>query len=120
MLVYLKEQMGRTEINGHAICGKYYNYGRGGPANISRQLYLKHREVLIEVPITSEWLSEKFGKEFPPIKFTIEEMYRIKWRTLVSIARLMGIEYVGNSNKEPSNLHTRALRLSVIKRIEGI
>lgn len=120
MLVYLKEPMGRTELDGHVVCGEYYNYGRLGPANIPRRVYLKHREVLKEVPITSEWLSKSFNRPFPPVKFTVDEMHKVNWSTLVQIARLMGIEYIGDVRHKSTELQRRALRRGVLKRIEEI
>jgi len=120
VLVYLKESMGRTELDGYVVCGEYYNYGRLGPANIPRQVYMKNKNVLLQVPITGEWLSKRFNKEFPTVRFTVEEMYRINWPTLVHIGRLMGIEYIGNERSQPSELHGRAMRRNILKRIEEL
>ena len=120
MLVYLKEPMGCTEIDGYVICGKYYNYGRRGPANVPRKIYLKNKEILKEVPITGEWLSKAFNADFPSVKFTVTEMYRVNWPTLVEIARLRGIEYIGDVRRKSSELQRRALRKNILKRIENV
>lgn len=120
MLVYLKEPMGKTEIDGYIITGEYYNYGKLGPANVPRKVFLKNISILIEVPITDKWLSEKFNKDFPEVKFTITQMFEMDWTTLVQIARLMGIPYIDSGRKAPSKEYRKALRKSVIGKIDEV
>lgn len=119
MFVYLKQPMGSAIIAGQSIAGKYFDRGRNGPANVPRQLFLKHKDVLEEFEITGNWLERKFGRPFPSVTFKPSTMWQLDFYTVIEIARLLGIDYKSRVNKEYSDIEKRALRRSVLSRIEG-
>lgn len=119
MYVYLKEPMAHAIIDGIALYGKYYARGSFGATNVSRQFYTKHKEVLEEFEITSEWLKRKFNKEFPSLAFTPKNFWTIDFHTVVEFARLLGIDYKWSSQREFTDVEKRALRRSVLARIEN-
>jgi hypothetical protein len=119
MLVYLSQPMSACKIDGQPVYGKYFARGSFGPTNIPKATYLKNKDILEEFVITSEWLSRKFGKEFPSIAFTPSTFWTIDFQLVIEVARVLGIDYKSRGNKEYSDIEKRALRRSVLSRIEG-
>lgn len=119
MFVYLKEPMGSSVICGYNVYGKYYSRGAFGPANIPRNVYFKHRHVLEEFVITGEWLERRFGRPFPSLSFIPSDMWMLDFYTTIELARALGIDYKTRGNKEYTDIEKRALRRSVLGKIEG-
>lgn len=111
--------MGHAVIAGKPVYGKYYCRGKFGPTSISKTEYLKNRDVLEEFEITSAWLSRKYQKEFPSLCFKPSNFWQVDFKTAIELARLIGIDYVTKGNREYSDLEKRALRRSILSRIEG-
>lgn len=114
MLVYLREEMGYTQLDGYRIYGKKYAYGSFGPADLPIELYKKNKKILEDAKYTKAWLDKKFGKDFPAISFTVDDLYKMKFSSMVEIASLMGIKYAGPTNKNPTVRERHALRKSII------
>lgn len=112
MLVYLKSPMGYTTLDGIRVYGKYYNYGSFGPSDIPFQTYKRHKDILEDAVYTKEWLESKFKKEFPDISFTVQDIFGLDSKTLISLARLVGVNYT--SNKELTINERYSLRKSLI------
>jgi hypothetical protein len=66
MLVYCKNELGRSDIGGKPIYGKRYCRGRFGPTEITNADYMGNAPTLERVPYTTEYLEEKYGTKFPP------------------------------------------------------
>jgi len=120
MFVYLKEPMGCTTLDGKTLCGKYYARGSFGPTSVTRDFFHKNKDRLEEFEFTSEWLSRKFSKQFPAVSFTPTTFWLIDFKTVIDIARLVGIDYVSKGNREYSDIEKRALRRSILSKIEGV
>jgi hypothetical protein len=116
MLVYCKEPMGYTSIDGKRIYGKYFNYGNFGATNISRRVFRKHRDVLEEVEYDERILEKIFGVQFPPVRFKISEFWKVEFDMLIEIARCLGIEYIKGKNN-PTDIEKRALRRGILSKI---
>lgn len=116
MLVYAKNPMGYLSLGPHRIYGKYFNYGRFGPANIPKKLYRANKDILVEAEYTTEWLEEKFGGKFPELQFKLSEFWRVDTETLVELARLVGVDYINRRGK-PTDLELRALRRAILIKI---
>lgn len=114
VLVYLKEEMGYTQIEGYRVYGKKYAYGSFGPVDLPADLYKKNKAILEDAKYTREWLEEKFNKKFPAIAFTVDDLYKMKFSAMVEIAKLMGIKYAGVTGKNPTVRERHALRKSII------
>ena len=117
VLVYLKESMGCSTINGHRVYGRFYAYGSFGPTSLSRKVFLKHKEILEEAEISKEWLRSKTGKEFPT-GFKISELYNFDFDTTINIAKLLGINYI--KSKKPTSAEQSALRKSIMNKIDSL
>jgi hypothetical protein len=114
MLVYLKEPMGYSTIEGKRVYGRYYSYGSFGPTDIPRKVYFKHRDVLEEVKVTGDWLSKKTGKVFPSVSFRTTRMSDdLDLETTIEIAELLGIKYIRTKKTDRAALHR-----AIVKRIE--
>lgn len=114
MLVYFKEPMSYLNIDGYKIYGKKYAYGSFGSTDIPIELYKKHEHVLIDAEYTARWLETRFGKKFPPISFTIKDLYSMEDSKLVDIAKLVGVKYHYRKSNELSIKERHALRKSII------
>lgn len=114
MLVYLKEPMGYTQIDGYRIYGTKYAYGSFGPTDVPADLHRKHADILIDAKYTKQWLEEKFNKQFPSISFTVNDLYKMDFQAMVEIARLVGVKYAGTINKKPTTRERHALRKSIV------
>lgn len=119
MLVYLKEPMGNTTLDGKTLCGKYYARGAFGPTKVSKDYFNKNKDRLEEFEYTQDWLERKYSKRFPPVSFTPSTFWTIDFKTVIDIARLVGIDYVSKGNREYSDIEKRALRRSILNKIEG-
>lgn len=118
MLVYHRDSMGYTSIGDTRVYGEYYCYGSFGAAEILYKDYCRNKENLIEVPITGEWLSSKFGKTFPSCKFKYTEMRKLNFDTVIEIAILLGIDY--KKSRHPTDKDKTALKKAVMKKIDGL
>jgi len=116
MLVYHIEPMGYTSVDGQRVYGKYFSYGRFGPTEITYKQFCKYRDILVECPITGEWLTNKFGKKFPDCSFKYTEMRKLDFATLIKIARLLDIDY--RKPRHPTDRDRRALKNAVIRKID--
>lgn len=118
MLVRTKEPMGYTTIDGKRVYGEGFSYGRFAPTEITYKLYREYKEVLKEVPITGEWLSERFGGKFPDVSLTYENTYEnITFDELIDVARNLGVNYIKSAR--PTRNEKRALRRTVISIIDS-
>lgn len=118
MLVRTKEPMGYTTICGKRVYGEAFSYGRFAPTEITYDIYRKNKNILKEVPITPQWLSERFGGSFPNTLLTYENTFEnITFDDLIQIAQNLGIEYIKSA--KPSKSEKRALRRSVISIIDS-
>lgn len=114
MLVFLREPMGYTQLDGHRVYGRKYAYGSFGPTDLPTDLYKKHKDILEDAKYTKVWLDNKFKQNFPDIAFTASDLYRMDFEAMVDIARKMGIKYVWTTNKKPTTKERHALRRSII------
>ena len=112
MLVYHKEPMGYTTIDGKRVYGKFFNYGNFGPTDLPRSVFRKHKDELEEVEYDEKILEKKFGVAFPRVTFKISELWKLDFNKLIDIARLIGIKYI--PSRSPTDSERRALRKSVI------
>lgn len=119
MLVYHKLPMGHAVIAGKPVYGKYYCRGKFGPTSIPKSEYLKNRDVLEEFEITSEWLNRKYGVEFPTLAFRPSNFWHLDFNTVIELARLIGIKYIKKRGGKYNDIEKRALRKSILSRIEG-
>ncbi len=99
MLVHHKELLGYIQLGTQRIYGRGYAFGTMPAANISLDLYKKYSEILEPAHYTSTWLAAKFQREFPPTRFLIKELRHMDDDTLVSIARLCGVNYMHGRGK---------------------
>ena len=111
--------MGITKIDGKDIYGKYYARGVFGPTSISRECFFIHKDILEEFEYTQDWLERKYSVPFPSISFTPKVFWTLDFKTVIDIARLVGIDYVSRGNKEYSDIERRALRRSILLKLEG-
>lgn len=116
MLVYHKEPMGYTSIGGTRVYGKYFNYGNFGATDIPRSVFRKNKDLLEEVEYNENVLEEIFNCKFPAVRFKISELWRVDFKTLIQIAKALGIEYIKN-NGNPTDIEKRALRRGVLSKI---
>jgi hypothetical protein len=120
MFVYLKQPMGCMSRDGYNFYGRYYCRGAFGPTSVPKDYYLKNRDVLEEMEITSDWLVRKFNRPFPQVSFKPSTFWQIDFYTTVEIARALGIDYKWKANREYTDVEKRALRRSIMRRIEGM
>ena len=111
MLVYLKTPMGYTQLGPYRIYGRKYAYGSFGSTDIPKGLYEENKNILEEAEYTGDWLSDRFDKYFPNIKFKLSELYRINNESLYEIAEGVGIKYL--RKKKLSVAEKRALCRSI-------
>lgn len=117
MLVYHKDPIGYVQFGRYRVYGEYYNYGIHGPADIPRKIFLRNREQLIEVAYTKDYLEERYGGEFPSVKFRQTMIRLVDFKTTIELARALGIDYkksVGKSTRD----ERRALRRSIVNKLE--
>ena len=114
MLVYLKEPMGYTELDGYRVYGCKYAYGSFGSTDLPMAIYKKYKDRLEHAQYTTEWLEKKFNRPFPKLAFTIDSLYKMDFLVLVEIAKLVGIDYRVRAKKNPTVIERNALRRSVI------
>ena len=119
MLVYLKQPMGHTSIDGYRVYGKQYAYGSFGATNISLSLYDKYRVILECADYHWKWLEEKFGKEFPKISLNMSNLYYLDIDILIHVARSVGIKYYKPRRVtiEQKKTLCRIIRKIIIERI---
>lgn len=86
--------MSYTLINDKRVYGRKFAYGSLGPTDISIDVYNEKKDILSEAEYTREWLSNKFGKEFPNISFKPSQLYKLDLSTLTQIAHGVGIKYI--------------------------
>lgn len=101
MLVYLKNPMSYTSIDGKRVYGEKYAYGSMGPTSISIESYVKHKDILKETSYTKDWLDMRFNKDFPNISFKISEINKLDYTTLSKIANLIGLKHHKGKQKPP-------------------
>lgn len=115
MLVYLKEPMGYSVIDGRRVYGRFYAHGAFGPVNLPRSVYLEHKDILEEIEISKEWLKKKTGKEFPA-SFKTSELFLLDFDVTVEIAALLGIDYI--KSKTVTRKQKAALHRAIISKID--
>lgn len=94
MLVYLKQPMYHTTIDGYRVYGRKYAYGSFGATNIPINVYKQNIDILEEASYHWKWLEEKFVKEFPKISLDMSNIYYLDIKVLIKIAHLIGIKYI--------------------------
>ena len=118
MLVYLKEPMGRSIVDGYKVYGRYYSYGSFGHTNLPRKTFLKNKDVLEETPITGAWLTKMTGKFFPSLSFLTSEFYLVDYDIVITMAKSFGIEYI--KSRQTTFKERGTLRRLVIKQIDSL
>lgn len=120
MLVYLREPMGYTQLEGKRIYGRKYAYGSFGPADIPYKTYKANKGILIEADYTPEWLENKFGVEFPRVTFKVSDFSKMDFRLMADIANRMGVKYVWSaSSKNPTLKQRNALKRSIVSFLDS-
>lgn len=112
MLVYLKQPLGYTSIEDKRVYGKCYAYGAFGPTNISIKSYKEYENILVEAEYTKDWLDKNFNKNFPDVSFKLSELNKLDYKTLSTVAKLIGIKY-HKERRKPGRAEMMALRRSV-------
>jgi len=102
MLVYLKNSMGYTSIGGIRVYGKKYAYGSLGPADIPAKLFKENKSILEEAYYTKEWLSKRFGANFPDVNFRLSDLAKLDLDIIIDIAKCVGIDYIKSKNTSPA------------------
>ena len=88
--------MGYTSLSGYRIYGKKYCYGRFGPTDIPIELYKSNSHIL-SVPIyTYSYLVKRFDN-FPHLDINIFQLEKLDDKTIIAIARAVGINYLRNT-----------------------
>lgn len=118
MLVYHKDPLGYCSVGDKRIYGEFFAYGAFGPTEMTYKDFNNNRSFLKEEPITGAWLKKKFNKDFPEIQFKITKMWKVDFDKLVTIARIMGINYI--KPRYPKIEDKRALKKAVINKIDTI
>lgn len=94
MLVYHKDPLGYTEIEGKRIYGRKFAYGKMPPAEISFAKYKENASCLETIPYTNTYLSRRFGGAFPPVEFHhVWDLLGLSWPNIVELAKAIGISY---------------------------
>jgi hypothetical protein len=109
--------MGCSTVGGYSVHGEFYALGSFGPANIPRDIFLKHKSVLEEIEISQEWLFKKTGRHFP-CSFKPTELYMVDFDITIKIAELLGIEYI--KSRKPTSIEKAALRRAIIQKIDAL
>lgn len=115
MLVYLKQPMGYTSIDGKRIYGRHFCHGKFGPTDIPRKLYKKNIDILEEVEYNKEILEEYFPGVFPNISFKISKLYKLSNDEIVELAHALGIDFIYNRNKKMPTIVRRGLSKAVVR-----
>lgn len=115
MLVFLKEPMGSSIIDGRRIYGRYFNYGKFGPTEIPKKTYINNKDVLEEAEYNKRILEEKFGGEFPDVKFKITKLIKLPFDKTIELAAALGIEYI--KSRKPSRGERLSLRRAIAHRL---
>lgn len=115
MLVYCKNPMGYTSIDGKRIYGRYFARGSMPPTQLNYSSYYKNRGALESSPYTKEWLEKEYGSFFPNVSFIGQrDLSLMAFQTLVQIVRAMGVDYRDTKGKwedEKAGLIETILRL---------
>lgn len=114
MLVYFKEPMSYTIIDGYRIYGRRYAFGTFGSTDVPESIYRENRAALIDAEYTNQWLERKFKRPFPPISFTINNLYEMEDERLIKLATLVGVKCVYPKTHELTVKQRHALRKSII------
>ena len=113
MLVYLKNPMGYTTIDGKRVYGKKFAYGTFGPTDISIDAYEKYKDILEDAEYTKEWLENKYKANFPDIKFTINTIKNLDYKNLALLAKLVGVKYHKGVKRKITRAEKNALVRSI-------
>lgn len=116
MLVYLKEPMGYTQIDGFRVYGEKFAYGSFGSKDVPLSTYKKYEDILEEAEYTQEWLENRYGVEFPPISFKLSEIKKINMDVLSEIAQCVGIDYIKSYRPtlKEKNALCKAIKLAIL------
>ncbi len=119
MLVFARQSMGYTSVAGKRVYGEYYSRGSFGHTEITHEDFRKNKNILIEAPITSEWLRDRFDIEFPEVSFTYGKMHeQVEFDTLIEVAGLLGIKFI-KGRKSVTKSEKRSLRRAIIRVIDA-
>lgn len=114
MLVYFKEPMSFVELEGYRIYGRKYAYGSFGSTDIPLELYNSHRHLFLDAEYSPQWLERRFGRKFPQITFTAQDLYNMEDAKLAELAIALGVKYYYRKTAELSIKERHALRKSII------
>lgn len=117
MLVYLKESMAYTTLDGIRIYGKNYCRGKFGPVDLPRDTYEKYKEILEDAPYTPKWLSKRFGKPFNHPPFRACDIRSFDFEKLIDLALYLDIKYSRDGRLEPSVKEKNAIVKSILSRL---
>ncbi len=113
MLVYLKQDLSYTSIDGQRVYGEKFAYGSFGPTNISIKVYKANRDILKPAKYTKAWLEQRFKKCFPKLSFSLVDLNGFDLKTLINISEGLGISYI--KSRHPTQQEKRALVRSIKK-----
>ena len=113
MLVHLKEDMAYTQLDQYRIYGMKFAYGSFGDTDIPWELYREHANILEEGFYTSDWLKNKYGRDFPSVIFKISEMRKLDFDTIIEIAKGLCINFITSSRT--TYTQQKSLRIRVHK-----
>lgn len=114
MLVYFKEPMSYTIIEGYRVYGRKYAFGSFGSTDLPSNIYKENKSALEDAEYTSQWLERKFKRTFPPICFTINGLYEMEDDRLIQLANLVGVKCVYSKTQQLTIKQRHALRKSII------
>lgn len=117
MLVYLKESMGYSDIDGRRIYGEYFARGAFGPTVVSRSFYYKNSNRLVEATIDSRWIKEKTGGTIS-FRFKSREINELSWDRMIELAKAIGIDYIGGRSNEERKGLKRAI-INTLEQLQG-
>lgn len=105
MLVYCKDYLGYSSINGKLVYGRGYNRGRFGPTEISYAEYLQNANSIEKIPYTKQYLDKKHKKNFPHAEFyTWHDLKKYGLEILTDFATLLDIDWKNRRSLSESDI----------------
>jgi hypothetical protein len=99
MLVYCRNPLGYTTIDGKRIYGRRFARGSMPPVNLSSIPYWHSRAGLEAVPYTKTWLDAQYGTDFPNVSFVGgRDLMELPCPILIQIVRALGVQYRNTKN----------------------
>lgn len=106
--------MAYTQLGQYRIYGKKFAYGSFGDTDIPWDLYKEHVNILEEGYCTSDWLKNKYGRDFPNVTFKVSEMRKLNFDTIIEIAKGLGINFITSNRITPTQQKSLRIRVNKI------